>query len=98
MNATKPAVSPAALPTLLADLEIEVARCGWGEVYTKICGHHRVNLERQIEAANTGAESWTDTNGTIWGAGGLMIGGTKPKPGISHDSCLELYGYVPAPL
>ena len=93
-----PAVSPKALPALLADLEIEIARHAWGEVYTKICGHHRVNLERQIEAARTGAPSWTDTKGTIWGAGGLMIGGTKPAPGISHDSCLELYGYVPKPL
>lgn len=78
------AVSVLALPTLLTDLRIEETRCR-NAVYARICGDTRVNLERQIAAAKSGAATWTDTAGTVWGAGGVRVGGTMPAPGESFQ-------------
>ena len=80
MNTNRPAVSPLALPELNYQLRIETAR-HLIEGYARICGDTKIDLERQIEAAHTGAATWTDTAGSVWGPGNLLVGGTVPAPG-----------------
>jgi hypothetical protein len=41
------------------------------------------DLRAKIAAARSGAPTWTDTAGAVWGAGGLLVGGTVPPPGGS---------------
>lgn len=82
MNTPRPAVSPLALPFLESSLRIEVARCA-SPIYARICGNTRIDLERQIDAARSGAPTWTDTAGSVWGPGNLLVGGTVPAPGES---------------
>jgi len=80
-----PAVSVLALPGLLERLQVEQTRCAKFPVYARTCGDTRVDLERQIKAARTGAATWTDTAGSVWGAGGRLVGGTVPAPGESFQ-------------
>ena len=75
-----PAVSPLSLPELRASLAIEEARCRL-PAYALICGNTRIDLEAQIAAALSGAPTWTDTSGSVWGPGALLVGGTVPAPG-----------------
>ncbi len=81
MNAT-PAVSLLALPYLESSLSIETDRCRL-PTYARICGNTRIDLERQIAAARSGAPTWTDVAGSVWGPGNLLVGGTIPAPGES---------------
>jgi len=90
MTTTRPAISTLALPALESSLRIEVGR-GASPIYAKLCGTIRADLERQIEAARTGAATWTDTAGSTWGPGHLLVGGTVPVPG--GHSLSEPLGY-----
>ena len=85
-NIGAPAVAPAiereSLPNLRWRYRIACARHRNAPERLK---HHWldavVDLRRQIKAAVTGAPTWTDTKGTIYGAGALRVGGTVPEPG-----------------
>lgn len=72
---TRPAVPPLAVPALERALAVERARHAHPG-YARICGGTLVDLERQLEAARTGAPTWTDTSGVVWVAGGLRTGAT----------------------
>ena len=80
--ALAPAVERGSLPNLRGRYRIAVSRHRNAPDRLK---HHWVNdvvdLRRQIKAAVTGALTWTDTKGTIYGAGALRVGGTVPEPG-----------------
>lgn len=80
--APEPAIDRVALPDLRRRYRIAVARYRNAPARLK---HHWINdvidLRRQIKAAVTGAPTWTDTLGTIYGAGALRVGGTVPEPG-----------------
>jgi hypothetical protein len=91
MNTPRSAVSPLALPELRSALRIEVARCEKWTDYARLCGTTRTDLEAQIAAALSGAPTWTDTAGSVWGPGALLVGGTVPAPG--GNSFTEPLGY-----
>lgn len=86
----EPAISPLALPSLRYELKIEQARCA-KPIYAKFCGDRLVDLQRQIEAALSGAPTWTDVAGSVWGAGNLLVGGVVPEPG--GNSFCDPLGY-----
>ena len=77
---TQPAISPLAIPGLEHRLGVENARCK-GATYAKICGSTRVDIQAQLAAAKSGAATWTDTRGSVWGAGGARVDGTPSLPG-----------------
>jgi len=77
-----PAISPAALPRLRQDLAIAEARVALGNICAATFARDVENLHRKIVAAESGADTWTDTNGSVWGAQGLLVGGTVPKSGL----------------
>ena len=76
----EPAVSPLAVPAIERALAVERARHAYPG-YARICGSTLVDLERQLEAARTGAPTWTDTAGVTWVAGGLQVGAAPSPPG-----------------
>lgn len=86
----EPAISRLALPNLRYELRIEQARCA-KPPYARFCGHRLVDLQRQIEAALSGASTWTDVAGSVWGAGNLLVGGVVPEPG--GNSFCDPLGY-----
>ena len=85
MTTPIPAISPLALPDLEWQLSVEIRRAEYpGSRYGEICGDARINLERQIEAAKTGAETWTDVRGSVWNHEGRRVGGVPALKGQSH--------------
>lgn len=79
---TQSAVSPLALPSLRAAYRRAVARRRLGGFCREAFAPDVADLRAQIRAAVSGAPSWTDSAGAVWGPGRVLVGGVAPAPGI----------------
>ena len=78
-----PAVPRSALPRLAREYRAAVACARYGGACARTWRPVLADLRAKIAAARSGAPTWTDTAGAVWGAGGLLVGGTVPPPGGS---------------
>jgi len=76
-----PAIPRDAIPGLRHRLSITLARVALGPVCARTFGPDAEDLTRQIEAAKTGAATWTDTTGATWGEHGTLMSGPAPSAG-----------------
>jgi hypothetical protein len=79
-----PAVSRAALPTLKWFYRRAFVHSRKSEACKRQFAAEIVDLRAQIRAALSGAPTWTDSCGSVWGPGGLLVSGTVPPPGLWH--------------
>lgn len=86
-----PAVPFSALPALARQYRAAVACARYNGVCSRTWAPVIADLRAKITAARTGAPTWTDNAGSVWAAGGLLVGGPVPPPG--GNSFTDPLGY-----